>query len=150
MLSSKLIRLIEDHWEDLAVKCIRMLREHPGLDQFRKLPESALQDWGRVLLKNLGEWLISKKDEEVGRFYEGVGRARYRELVPLHESVLALHLLKDTVVDYVRDRGFAQSSVDLYAEEELEHRLGLFFDTLVYHMVKGYETELRRAMHAMA
>ena len=31
------------------------------------------------------------------------------------------------------------SYVELYAEEELEHRVGPFFDDLVVHLVQSYE-----------
>jgi hypothetical protein len=41
-------------------------------------------------------------------------------------------------------------SVDLYAKEELERRVGRFFDELTIHMVRGYETAWRRAAHAAA
>jgi hypothetical protein len=40
--------------------------------------------------------------------------------------------------------------VDLYAEEELERRVGRFFDELTIHMVRGYETAWHRAAHAAA
>ena len=40
--------------------------------------------------------------------------------------------------------------MDLYAKEELERRVGRFFDELTIHMVRGYETAWRRAAHAAA
>jgi hypothetical protein len=40
--------------------------------------------------------------------------------------------------------------MQLYAEEELEHRVGRFFDILVYHLVKGYESALRTSARVAA
>jgi len=40
--------------------------------------------------------------------------------------------------------------VALYAEEELERRVARFFDMLVVHLARGYETEWRHALHAVA
>jgi hypothetical protein len=37
--------------------------------------------------------------------------------------------------------------IELYAEEELEHRVGRFFDFMLYHVVRGYEAAMRRAAH---
>ena len=51
--------------------------------------------------------------------------------------------LKYETVDYIRNQGFPQTSLEIYAEEELEHRLNRFIDFLVYHMVRGYEAALR-------
>jgi hypothetical protein len=36
----------------------------------------------------------------------------------------------------------------LYAEEELENQLGRFFDLLVFHLARGYETASDSAAHA--
>jgi hypothetical protein len=33
----------------------------------------------------------------------------------------------------------------VYAQEELEQRVGQFFDALVYHVVRGYENASGRA-----
>jgi hypothetical protein len=29
--------------------------------------------------------------------------------------------------------------MDLYAEEELEHGVGQFFDNAIYHLIRGYQ-----------
>jgi hypothetical protein len=54
---------------------------------------------------------------------------------PICEVVFASALRNDSVEFYVE----LYSYVDLYAEEELEHRVGRFFDDLVVHLVRGYE-----------
>jgi hypothetical protein len=41
---------------------------------------------------------------------------------------------------------FDKNTLALYAEEELDRRLGRFFDLLTIHMVRGYEKALRSAM----
>jgi hypothetical protein len=43
----------------------------------------------------------------------------------------------------MRDQGTPTNTVELYAEEELEYRVGQFFDCLVYHLVKGYEMAMK-------
>ena len=43
--------------------------------------------------------------------------------------------------------GLPQTSLEIYAEEELEHRLNRFMDFLVYHHVRGYEAALRNPRH---
>jgi hypothetical protein len=58
--------------------------------------------------------------------------------------------MKSTVIDFIEEQGIPLDTVGLYAEEELEHRLGKFFDQLIIHLVRGYEGAWRRAARAAA
>jgi hypothetical protein len=51
------------------------------------------------------------------------------------------------MLSFVRDQGLGQTTVEVYAEEELEHHVGLFFDCVVHCLVRGYEDEMRQALH---
>jgi hypothetical protein len=62
------------------------------------------------------------------------------------EAVLRLHLLKGAIIDFARQDAVPVTSVQIYAEQELEDRLGHFFDALVYYIVCGYEKAMRRAV----
>jgi len=153
MLSAKLVQLIEDHWEGITSAMLAEIQADPRLPHYRNLPDAELRDIGRSMLKNLGQYLTASKRElsMIEEQYEGLGRVRYAENVPLHESVRALQLVKRKAVEFLRDHAFSQSTVAIYAEEELEHRLNEFFDELVYFEVRGYESALRQtAVHAVA
>ena len=148
MLSGKLIHLIEAHQEQIAASIIHAIHDHPDLVHLRKLPDAELRDRCRLILENLGHWLGAGSEEEIARRYETLGKNRFEASIPLHESVRALCITKDKMIDFVRGQGLSRNSVDLYAEEELELRVGRFFDELVIHMVRGYETAWRRTTHA--
>ncbi len=148
MISSRLVRAIESHWETLSTRVIAKIRRDPELVHLRKLSDTELLDRGLEVLQNLGHWLVATKEEEVARCFEGLGRLRRQEMVPLHESVRSVHILKDAMLDYIRAEGMGPTAVELYAEEELEHRVGEFFDCVVYHLVRGYEGALGKAAHA--
>ncbi len=145
MLSHKLIEQIELHWEPITARVLCDIRCEKELEHIARLPESELAEWGRNILKNLGHWLDGE-DADLARRYEALGKVRYDEGVPLHEAVHGLHLLKQRILDFARAQGFAQSTIEIYAEEELEYRVGRFFDWLVWHLVRGYEATLRRAL----
>jgi hypothetical protein len=144
MLSHRLIEQIESHWEPITARVLCDIRCERELEHIARLPESELAEWGRSILKNFGHWLEGQ-DDDLGRRYETLGKLRYEEGVPLHEAVHGLHLLKQRILDFVRAQGFAQTTVEIYAEEELEYRVGRFFDWLVWHLVRGYEAALRSA-----
>ena len=152
MLSAKLIQLIEDHWQGITTAIIYQIRSDPRLHHISGLPETELTDIGRGILRNLGRWLTASRNEQrmVEEQYEGLGRVRFAEDIPLDECVLALQLVKHRVVEFMRDHEFSQSSLEIFAQEELEHRLGDFFDDLVYHEVIGYEAAMRKSLAAAA
>ena len=148
MFSQRLVQLIESHSDGLAQGVVRRLRGDRRAPTVATLPESELYGQCQHLLKRLGDWLAESREAEIARHYEELGRIRWREDVPLHEAVHALHVLKRTMVDYARAQGFAQTASDVYGEEELEHAIGQFFDSAVYHLVHGYETSRRKVASA--
>ena len=150
MLSHRLIQTIEDHSGTITTAVIDQIRQDPELKHMAALPEVELRDWGYGILRNLGNWLVADRDARLAGRYEGLGRLRFEESVPLHEAVRALHMLKDKAVDYVRKGGFGYHAFEAFAEEELEYLVGRFFDWLVYHLVRGYEEALRDAAHMAA
>ncbi len=145
MVSRTLVQMIEDNCDRLTERIVRRQRETAELVHLGRLPESELRDRAREVLKNFGSWLMAGREGEAARRYEWLGRHRFEQSIPLHEVVMSLHILKEHIVDYVREQGVGRNSLELYAQEELEHMVGLFFDGAVYHAVHGYEGALRRA-----
>ena len=143
MLSSNLIHLIEDHFEQITADHLQRVQKDPELPHIKKLPASELRNWARHILRHLGDWLAASSEKEVASCYQGLGRLRFEESVPLHESVRNFQNLKQLIVDYVRSRAVHETTLQIYAEEEWEHLLCRFFDSMVYHVVRGYETARR-------
>ena len=150
MLSAKLIQLIEDHWQGITATIIHQIRSDPRLHHISGLPETELRDVGRGILRNLGHWLTASRSEQqsMAEYYEGIGRVRFAEHIPLNESIRALQIVKSRVIEFMRDHEFSRSSVEVLAFEELEHQLNQFFDDLVYHQVIGYEDAMHKALAA--
>lgn len=147
MLSNKLVAAIEDHSERLMDVVTERVRRDPDLATISGLRDLELRQAGYDVLRHLGSWLAGENRDAIGSQYEEIGGRRCAEQIPLYECVKALHILKYETVDYVRNQGFAQTSLEIYAEEELEHRLNRFMDFLVYHHVRGYEAALRNPRH---
>jgi hypothetical protein len=150
MLSGRLIHLIESREEELAARIVRSIRSHPELTHLGALPEPEMRDRIRQILKNLGHWLAHENEQKLAREYENVGRERFEEAIPLEEAVRGLCLIKDKMIDFVDEQGVDHTYLALYDEEQLERRVGWFFDTLTVHLVRGYEAARRRAARAVA
>lgn len=145
MLSGKLIRLIETHQPEITDRLLRDIRLHPDFIHLRQLPEAEFRERSQTILENLGYWLAAGNQDEIAAKYEAVGKARFEESMPLHECLSALCLLKQKMLDFVSEQGFQPDALQLYAEEELEYRVGRFFDLLIIHLACGYETAWHRA-----
>ena len=146
MLSAKLIHLIEEHEEKITARTIRVIRRDPGLSHLAALPEAEMRERGREILQKLGHWLAFGNEAIIEREYEGIGRDRFRESVPIHEAIQGLCLIKYAMVDFIHEQGIDRDTLALYAEEELEWRVTRFFDLLVIHMARGYETEWHQTL----
>ena len=147
MLSTSLLKIIDGRTETIVESVIAQIRRDGNLKHLRKLPDGDLQQWARQVLSDLGNWLVAEKDVALGRLYEGRERLRFKQFVPLHEVVHALNVLKRTTIDLIREEGLPESSVEIFAEQQVEHLLSEFFDWLEEHVVTGYEKAIRRAAH---
>lgn len=145
MLSTKLVQLIEAHWEEIAQRVIAAIRNHPDMEYLSKRPEIELREWCQEILEHLGDSLSVAKHADMQRRFQILGKLRFEENVPLHEAVLRFHLLREKVVGFIHEQGFPINAMQLYAEEELEQRMGRFLDACVYHVVCGYERAWRRS-----
>jgi hypothetical protein len=150
MLSARLVHQIEDHWEAVATRFLRLVRNCSRVPHLNRLPESEAIEICRRLLRNLGQWIDSSAEETVREQYERIGRQRCREGMPLSEAIRGVQLLKDAAVGYIRDQGLLVEGVDLYAEEELQLELSRFFDLLMFHLAQGYEQEQAGGARAAA
>lgn len=139
MLASKLVQMIEDHADQITSDVITRLRGDSELPHLKKLPEAELRSWAGHILKHLGDWLAESDERQIASCYEGLGKLRFAENVPLSESVRNFQRLKGAMVSYIRNQGIHQTTMELYAQEELEHLLSRFFDSMIYHVVRGYE-----------
>ncbi len=149
MLSSRLLRLVSDHWEEITTRVLVRIRRDSKLLEFGKLPEPDLRERAREILQNLGTWMVSKEEHLADR-YERIGHQRFEEGIPLHEVVYSLQLLRESMIQYVRDQGLGQTPLELYAEEELEHGSDRIFDTIIYYLVRGYEHAMRERFTLVA
>jgi hypothetical protein len=150
MLSGKLVHLIESHWEDIVSRVIAEVRRDPQLTHFRSAVEADMRESGRILLRDLGHWLGAGNKDEIVQHYEHLGALRFQDGMPLHEAVRVVALVRERVLDFVEERLETKTTLALYEEEELDRRLGRFFDLLTIHMVKGYEEAMRREFRAPA
>lgn len=145
MLSARLVKMIQDHAEELTRGVLNDLGTNHRTPSYHKIPREELHRRVYDVYHNLGRWVGDKSDEAIDGTYSALGRRRFAEAIPLSEVVYALILTKEHLRDYVRSAGLVDSAVELYQEEELNLMVGHFFDKAVYYTVRGYEREASSA-----
>lgn len=138
MLTNRLVELAENNAGRIAAAAMERIRREKELAHMAELPDSELCDWAEGIVKNLQSWPGPDRDKSFAKRYDELGRRRYEESVPFHESIRALHILKRAIIDFVRNQGFGPTSLEIYSEKVLEDRINLFFDCLLYHAARGY------------
>ena len=139
MLSDRLVRMIEDHAEELTHALVQNLQSNSRTASYHQLSRETIHHRAYHVYKNLGSWLNSKVEEDIKANYTELGTRREAEGVPLSEVVYALILTKYHLRDYIGGAGLVDSAVDLYQEQELHRQLGQFFDKAIYYTVRAYE-----------
>ena len=151
MISSKLIELIEIHAPRLTSDVVRDLTTNPRTPGFRSVPTGELE--GRVfqIFHHLGDWIGNPKAQRVQLEFEQWGSRRFDQGINLSEIICAVIILKQHLRQYIRDHGLVDAAfpsvegeyilpLHLHSLQELNVRVGEFFDEALYQLARGFET----------
>jgi hypothetical protein len=152
MLGARLLLLIQAHAGALTHDVVRDLKTNARTPTFRRLNAADVETRVSALFQNLGKWIGEADEHAVRLEYEEMGRVRFREGVPVSELVYALLITKQHLRGYIREHGLVDFAGDriasqellpleLHSIQELNYRVGEFFDRALYHLARGYESE---------
>ena len=65
MLSDRLVRMIEQHADELTRTLVENLQSNPRTAAYHRLSREAIHDRTYNVYKNLGLWLNSKAEEDI-------------------------------------------------------------------------------------
>lgn len=150
MLSLKMVQLIEEHSDELADGIVAKLQQSPRTLTLRKIPAAELHSRMKETLHLLHRRLLASKGPQVEERYRELGRHHAAHDVSLPDLCWAIVLIKEHLWDFVGQRAFHTSPVEIHAEMELMRLLDLFFDGMIYHVAEGYEQLRGRTGHASA
>lgn len=140
MLSVRLVRLIEDHAEELTRGLLDDLMTNARTPAYHKISHAELHHRTYDVYRHLGQWLGHTTDESIEATYRDLGKRRFAEGIRLSEVVYALTLAKYHLREFIRTRGLVDSAMELYQEQELQRLVGRFFDRAIYYTIRGYES----------
>lgn len=138
MLGIRLVRLIEEHSEELSRGLTDRIRKSERTSDFRQIPSEDLRLAASEVYRNLGEWLLQKTEGDVESRFRSVAIRRAEQGIRLHQFVWALILSRDHLWHFLRHESFADNVVALHGEMELHRLLTKFFDRAIYYAIVGY------------
>src|SRR5437868_9697927 len=85
MLAYRLVRLIETHSDALAAGLLQKVRNSPLLLDYQNVPADELKQRVYEIYRHLGDWLLSKREDDIERRYREIGAKRAAQHVPLSQ-----------------------------------------------------------------
>jgi hypothetical protein len=152
MIAAKLIELIEIHASRLTSDVAHDLVTNERTRGFRAVRMQDLEQRLYQIFHHLGDWIGDPKYGQA-EFVEW-GRRRFDQGITLSEIVYAIIILKRHMRRYIVDNGLVDASfprvesdyvlpMHLHSLQELNTRVGLFFDEAIYQLACGYEEGVR-------
>jgi hypothetical protein len=138
--------MIEINGDQIIDRVAAQLRREPEITHSKSLQDHELHGLGQDLLHHLGDWLSAGDAHGLSKRYERFGRLCFDQGIPLHEAFRGMSLLREKMVDLAQEQMISNSSIELYAAEELERRLSRFFDRLAMHLARGFEEAARKPL----
>lgn len=138
MLSTRVVRMIELHSDELAADVVERLRHSSRTAEYLKLPKDELRHDAARIYRHLGDWLLTKSETEVEFSYTQLGMARARQGIPIGDFVWALIIIKENLWRYLQANLTADRAFELYGELEFAQLVNRFFDRALYYGTLGY------------
>lgn len=139
MIAVRLVRLIEQHSDELTEGLLRKFLTSPRTSDLKKVPEHELRERSHEILCNLSDWLLSKADSEVERRYRAIGALRAAQGVALAHVCWGIMLTKEHIWSFLQREGFLRGPLEIFGEMELLRLLDQFFDRAICYCAEGYE-----------
>jgi len=144
MLGLKLVRLIERHSEELALGLTQQVRDSERTSDFKKIPRDELRLAAVEVYRNLEEWLLQKKEDDIGKRFRTIAARRASQGVRLCQLVWVLVISRNHLWHFLQQESFVDNIFELFGELEVQQMLNQFFDRAIYYSILGYEEEVRQ------
>ena len=139
MIAVRLVRLIEQHSEELTDELLHKFQTSPRTCDLRRVSTAELRHRSNEILRNLSDWLLSKSDVDVESRYREIGALRASQNVSLAHVCWGILLTKEHIWNFLQREGFLRGPLEIFGEMELLRLLDQFFDRAICYCTEGYE-----------
>jgi hypothetical protein len=142
ILVHRLTRLIELHADALAVTLGARIAKCERCPSYHRVSSGELKALVAGIYGQLGEWLVSKTEEDIERRYSAIGAKRAEQRVPVSELLWCIVLVKENLWDFLREQEALGNVSQIFGELALMQLVEQFFDRAIYYAVRGHELRL--------
>jgi hypothetical protein len=139
MITVRLVKLIEQHSDELTADLLQKFKTSPRTTDLRKVPEHELRARSSEILRNLSAWLLSTSDSDIKRRYREIGTLRASQGVSLSHYCWGILMTKEHIWNFLQREGFLRGALEIFGEMELLRLLDQFFDRAICFAAEGYE-----------
>jgi hypothetical protein len=150
MIAAKLVELIEVHAPHLTGEITADLVTNERTRGFRGVAPLDLEQRLFEILNHLGDWIGDPRSQKVQAEFTDWGRRRFDQGIPLSELIFAIIVVKQHLRRYISDNGLVDAAfprmesdyilpLHLHSLQDLNARVGQFFDEALYDLACGYE-----------
>jgi len=142
ILVHRLTRLIELHADALAAALEVRIASSERCAAYNRVSGDELKMLVAGIYGQLGDWLVSKTEDDVERRYAAIGARRADQRVPVSELLWCIVLVKEDLWDFLREQEALGSVSQIFGELALMQLVEQFFDRAIYYAVRGHEQRL--------
>lgn len=139
ILAHRLVRLIEAHAQALAETLDSKIANSERCATYFRVSSKELRTLVGGIYGQLGQWLISKTEEDIEQRYTNIGMRRAEQCVPVSELLWCIVLVKENLWEYLSKNETLENTSQIFGELELMQLVNQFFDRAMYYAVRGHE-----------
>ncbi len=143
--ATRLIEITEQNAEAIARQWYNNVKTNPKTPAYHAMPESKALQQAMSFYANFGKlFLTDKPFEEAHTLFSKYAEERYREQIPLSETIYALILMRRHMWLFAEYQATFTTAVEHHHAAESLNRTILMFDYAIYVVVTTYDELVRR------
>lgn len=140
MLEERLVEIIEQNSDNIALTWYKDTRESPYVPNLKNLKQEEALAMATNVYSKLSQWLQPSRHEEIQSAYERFGEMCYIKGFRMEEVVQILVLIKRYLWLHLLERGIMTTNIEVYQALDVNNKVVLYFDRAIYFALIGYKS----------
>jgi len=139
ILAHRLMKLIENHADALTETLEERIIASERCNGYSQVNAEELKTLVGGIYGQLGQWLLTRTEEDLERRYTMIGIRRAEQCVPASQLLWCIVLVKENLWEYLKNLESLENTSEIFGELELMQMVDRFFDHALYYAVRGHE-----------
>jgi hypothetical protein len=140
------MKLIESHADQLVEALKERITASERCADYGNVSSEELKTLVGGIYGQLGQWLVTRTEEDIEKRYTMIGTRRAEQNVPVSQLLWCIVLVKETLWSYLKSVDALENTSQIFGELELMQMVDQFFDRAMYFAVRGHERTVAALM----